>query len=273
MISKYIYEVVADYIALGVDPKITNIFIQSKIASQILTLTVLLARHISVAELLRVPTLKDKLKAGARPETANSLLLLYPVIMAADILLERAKKVPVGEDQLAHLEVARELARRFNARYGEVFPLPKAHQLKALRILSLKGAGKMSKSVPEGAIFLTDSPASAVRKIRKAQTAVEGVMSASLQSHIVLAHGLARAGTDVKKINELVKAHMQGKPVMKDFKELLAEIVTAFLENFQSARKQILTDPDFVPAVLEQGLKVARANAEQTLELVHQALK
>lgn len=272
VIKKYTREVVADYIALGINPEQTTIFVQSQIASQVTLLMSLLARHMSVAELLRVPTLKDKLKSNARPETANTLLLLYPVMMAADILLQRSIEIPVGEDQLAHLEVIRELARRFNAKYGDVFPIPKAHQIKSIRIFSLKGEGKMSKSSPEGAIFLTDNPELAVKKIKKAQTASEGIMTDSLQSHILLAKGLSQDIKEIEKIDELIEAHMKGVATMGDFKNLTASIVKNFLEQFQEKREKIIEDPDYISGILESGAKIAEKNANETLALALKAM-
>jgi tryptophanyl-tRNA synthetase len=273
VVRRFTEEVVADYIALGLDPKRTPIFVQSAIAEEIGFLTLTLSRHTTAAELLRQPTLKDKLKAGARPETASALLLLYPVMMAADILIQRAKVVPVGEDQLAHLEIARELARRFNRRYAKVFPLPKAYQLKSYRILSLKGEGKMSKSIPEGAIFLTDSPTKAAAKIKKAQTATEGVMSEKLESHALLAKELAGREEVSQEIDELLRRHLKGERVMDEFKRLLAAVVGEFLKNFQARRAEINRRPGFIREVLENGAAVARAGAEETLSLVKTALK
>lgn len=272
VVRKYTREVVADYLALGLDPQKVTIYIQSRIAFQINTLTNLLARLITVAELLRVPTLKDKLKGNAGPETANALLLLYPVIMAADILLQRAREVPVGEDQLAHLEVVRELARRFNKKYGGIFPLPKAYQVKPLRILSLRGSTKMSKSFPEDAIFLTDSPEVATRKIKRAQTATEGIMTESLESHILLVKGLCSNESDRLRVDELVRMHMQGVPVMNDFKELMARVAGSFLSAFQNKKAEIMRTPDYIDGILETGARVALTNADETLGMVYKAM-
>lgn len=270
--KKFTKELVADYIALGLDPGKTIIYAQSAIECQINVLTNLLARHISVAELLRVPTLKDKLKANARPETANALLLMYPVMMAADILIHRTKEVPVGEDQLAHIEVARELARRFNSRYGEIFPLPKAQKVKLFKILSLKGKSKMSKSLPEGAVFLTDAPEDAERKIKKAETATEGEMTENLKSHIELAKELSDSAAEQKQIDEIIEAHMAKKQVMGDFKNLFAKIVIEFLKKFQVRRNKILSDLDYVNSVLESGEKIAQSSANETLKIIRDAL-
>lgn len=271
-VGQYIQEIAADYIALGLDPEKTSIFTQSAIREEVLTLTAYLARLISVAELLRVPTLKDKLKSGARPETANALLFLYPVLMAADILIQRAQRVPVGEDQLAHLEVSRELARRFNQKYKTVFPLPQPYVTKALRIMSLDGKGKMSKSNPDGAFLLTDTPAHIRAKIKKAATATEGNITDVLKSHCSI---IEHIGTE--KENELmgaiIKKHKKGEKVMGEFKTLLGDCVERFLVGFQEKRAQVLGNKNFIPLVLEKGNGFARENASRTLELVEKAMK
>lgn len=271
-VRQYLHGVVADYIALGVDPQKTKIYLQSDIIGEVTTFTALLSRHISVAELLRVPTLKDKIKGNANPETANALLLLYPVLMAADILLNRAKKVPVGEDQLAHIEVTRLLARRFNKRYGEIFPIPEVLQVKSLRLLSLKGEGKMSKTNPGGAIFLTDDSKTVANKIKAAETAFEGVMNEKLESHILIAKGLAKTKSEHDEINDIIKEHKNGKPVMGQFKQLLTSIVQNFLREFQEKRAEIIRDPLYIPSVLEEGAKIAKENATETLEEVMRVL-
>jgi tryptophanyl-tRNA synthetase len=271
-IRQYIYEVVADYIALGIDSKKTTIYLQSAIGEEILTLTAFLARLISVAELLRVPTLKDKLKKNTRPETANSFLLLYPVMMAADILINKTKFVAVGEDRLPHIEVTRLLANRFNKKYGDVFPIPQVLQIKTLRILSLKGEGKMSKSNPERAIFLTDDLKTVARKIKSAETAFEGVMNEKLESLILIAKSLAKTKTEQTEIDKVIQEHKSGKRVMSQFKEILIRIVQNFLQEFQAKRNKILKDPLYIQSILEEGVKVAKRNAVETLEEVKKVL-
>jgi len=270
--KKYVHEVVADYLALGLDPERTTIFVQSVIGPQLFTLMSYLARHITVAELLRVPTLKDKLKNNAREETANSLLLLYPVLMASDILMQRAEQVPVGEDQVAHLEVTRLLAKRFNDKYGNVFPIPKAYQVKSLRILSLKGEGKMSKSVPEGVIFLTDDIESAVKKVKGAVTAIEGKMTDGLESNIALAKGLCKSEEDRTRIGTVIAEHMAGKKVMGEFKKVLAKVVSEFLIEFQERRREVVKNSGIIEAVLKRGAKIATENANKTMALVEKAM-
>jgi len=271
-VKKYSHEVVADYLALGVDPDKTTIYLQSDIAGQTTTLMTFLARHISVADLLRVPTLKEKMKTDneEKLKTANALLFLYPVMMAADILLQRAKSIPVGDDQVAHLEVSRKLAYRFNQRYGNIFPIPQLMQVKALRLLSLRGDGKMSKSNPSGAIFLTDSIKDATQKIQKAETAIEGKMTDRLESHILIAKELCKTKNELKQIDKLISQHKNSKQVMGQFKELMAQVVGDFLQDFQTKQAKIKTA--HVNSVLEAGAKIAQKNADETLHLVKKAL-
>ncbi|MDP3052827.1 MAG: tryptophan--tRNA ligase [bacterium] len=270
--KKFVNEVVADYIAFGINPDKTKIFLQSDIENEVSVLTMFLSRLINVSELLRVPTLKEKLKANVRPETANTFLLLYPVMMTADILLQRAEKIPVGKDQLAHLEVSRELARRFNKKYGKIFPLPQPLQIDALKILSLKGEGKMSKSSPEGAIFLTDDAKTVARKIKGAETAFEGAMNEKLESHILVAKSLCKNDQEKEEIDSLIKEHKKGKPVMGQFKQLFIRITNNFLAEFQAKKSEMSQNNSFISSILEEGAKIARANAQETLQLVKRAM-
>jgi len=272
MVKSNVHEVVADYIALGVDPEKAKIYLQSDVAGEVTTLMAILARHITVAELLRVPTLKDKLRENDRPEVANALLLLYPVLMAADILLNKAKRVPVGEDQVAHMEVTRHLARKFNKKYGDIFPIPEVLQVKSLRILSMKGKGKMSKTNPGGAIFLTDTEDEVADKIKVAETALEGVMNDKLESLILIAKGLAMTQSDKDKVDAIIEAHMSKQPVMGKFKKLLTRIVQDFLKEFQARRVKVIQDPSYIVSILEQGAQVAKKNATETLDDVMKAL-
>jgi len=270
--KKYALEVVADYLALGLDPKKCHVFIQSSIGRQISLLTLYLMRQISVAELLRVPTLKDKLKKDQKEEGANALLANYPVMMAADILIQKSLRVPVGKDQLPHIEVAKLLARRFNRQYGEIFPVPEAQHLLPVNILSLRGEGKMSKTKPEGAIFLTDSPDQAIKKIKRAETAFAGEMPEILQSHILLVKSLAKKKGEVEKVDAIIKEHLSGKNVMKDFKELFSEVVEKFLLDFQAKRKDIAKDGGYLASVINEGNEIATINAERTLREVEKAM-
>ena len=130
----------------------------------------------------------------------------------------------------------------------------------------------MSKTNPGGAIFLTDGRKIVANKIKAAETAFEGAMNERLESHILIAKGLAKTESERDEVDAIIKAHKSGKPVMGQFKQLLTRIVQNFLEEFQEKRAEIVRDPSYVLSVLEEGAKVARKNAIETLEGVKKVL-
>ena len=270
-VKKLIRNIILNYLALGLDPQQTVIYIQSAIGPETAYLTALLARYTTVAELLRIPTLKEKLK-GKKPEQANALLFLYPIMMAADILIQKAKKVPVGQDQMPHMEMTRKLARGLNKELGqEILPIPEGITKEALNIKALVGDNKMSKTEPKGAIFLTDSPQEAASKIKKAQTGEAGIMTNSLESHIMLTKLLATNEKDIKEVDNVIKQHLAGEAVMGKFKETMTKVIVAFLENFQAKRKEFEADPKFVDKILEEGNQLAKDNAQTTITEIEKA--
>jgi tryptophanyl-tRNA synthetase len=270
-VAKLNLSVVADYIALGLDPQKVDIFLQSSIQQETLEATFMLMRHVSVAELLRVPTLKDKIRNGQSEATASALLACYPVMMAADILLQRARYVPVGIDQLPHIEVTRLLADRFNRQYGSVFPLPDSQIVEPIKILGLKGTGKMGKSIPDEAVFLADPEGVIRKKIKSAMTACPGEMTEALKSNIALAQGLCYDSERLDAVDSLIAQHMAGEKVMGSFKALLAEIVVDFVRGFQERRALLEKQPDYLNGVLEAGNQRARQIACETLRLAREA--
>jgi len=245
---------------------------QSDIIQQVSELMLYLMRHISVAELLRVPTLKDKLRDGQKEANANALLATYPVMMASDILSQRAKRIPVGEDQVAHIEVAKLLARRFNRSYGEIFVIPNTLQVQTVRILSLDGNGKMSKSNPKGAILLSDNDKEATKKIKKAETAFAGVSNDLLLSHLLMAKSITKDQNSLAELDLIYAKHMEGLQVMGKFKDLMITVVLQFLSDYRLGKEKIKSKPDYLNEVLVKGADVARRNADETLYLVRNAL-
>jgi tryptophanyl-tRNA synthetase len=130
----------------------------------------------------------------------------------------------------------------------------------------------MRKSIPEEAIFLTDDPAAAVRKVTKAKTAIAGEMNEALESNFSLAFGLAPDATVVQDIERFRQLHMSGENVMGDFKKLLGSLVGDFLSDFQRRRALVTKDPSYIRDILASGLKIARENGTETLNLVNEAL-
>lgn len=264
-------EIVLDYIGCGMEPERCDIYPQSEIQEEIFCMTCLLMRHVSLAELTKVPTLKEKLKESETPEAANALLAAYPVMMASDILLQRARRVPVGEDQTAHLELVRKIARRFNLRYGEILPLPTGEVSKPIRVLGLQGTGKMGKSFAQEAIFLSDPTDVVVRKVKAAKTALEGEMNAALQSNVLLARELSPDRGTTAEIDAVIAAHLGGAPVMGRFKAMLSELIVGFLKRFRE-RRFLFNDELLIDRILKDGLEKAHQTAQGTLAEVRYAI-
>lgn len=268
-IYAYRYEVVKDYLAFGLDKYINSgrvhLFIQSQIGELISYLAILLSRYTTFNDLMRVPTLKDKLKVNQEAGQATALLGLYPVLMAADILVHNATIVPVGHDQLPHIEKTREFAEKFNNEFGQVFNLPQPQGIANLRILSLKGGSKMSKSYPEGAIFMSDDMKVIRQKVARAETALEGEMSPSLESLFTIAKEL---GLETHKFRA---DHMSGKQIAGEFKKLLGDALASLAEEFQKKRGEI-TDSR-VADIIKQGGEMAGVSAENMMGHIKKAMK
>ncbi len=268
--QKYVLDVVKDYIALGLNPSQCDIFVQSQLVEEIAELNLYLSRLISISELLRVPTLKEKIKNNMDVSNASVLLAMYPIMMASDILLQKSEYVPVGEDQVAHVEMARYLARKFNKAYGNTIPIPNVLSLgKPIRIKSLVGEGKMSKSNPSGAILLDDPIDISLGKIKRAQTAFAGEMSDSLES-LVLVGEFVSDEQESKNIGEIMKRHMKGENVMGELKGIIVIALERYLKEFQSKKSKI-SDSDVLNMV-KKGSHIAKANARETIQEVRDAM-
>jgi len=269
--QKNVIEVVKDYIALGLDPKSCDIFVQSELIEEISELNLYLSRLITVSELLRVPTLKEKIKQNMEVSNASVLLAMYPIMMASDILLQKSKYVPVGKDQQAHIEIARYLAKKFNKAYGETIPVPNILTLGSpSSIKSISGEGKMSKTNPGGAILLDDPIDISLGKIKKAQTAFAGEMTDSLDSLVKIGNFVANEQERLN-IEEILKKHMTGENVMGEFKQVLSIAMERYIKEFQE-KKSKLSDSDILK-IVEDGGKIAKENARETIKGVRKAMK
>lgn len=268
--QKNVLDVVKDYIALGLDPEKNDIFVQSQLTPYIAELNLYLSRLVTTAELLRVPTLKEKIKNGQSEGNAPALLVMYPIMMASDILLQQSEFVPVGEDQVAHIEITRVLARKFNKKYGDVFALPKVLSLgEPVRIKSLNGNGKMSKSDPSGAILLDDPIEVSLNKVKKAQTAFAGEMSDTLEALVLIGKFVSNE-QESKTIDDIMTKHMAGENVMGDLKQVIMSALERFLKDFQS-KKSELKDDELLEKISKDG-ELAKANAVKTVQSVRKAM-
>jgi len=220
----------------------------------------------TVARMKHLPTFKEKVKQ--HPENVTMALLNYPVLMAADILAYKGELVPVGVDQEPHLEVAREVARKMNDRYGMDFPEPKRFSTKGGYVPSLLGEGKMSKSVEGSYINLTDGLKTIKKKLASAPTdagkgkkvPTEGGV-ANLMQFVELFEG--------KKKRKKYEREYVGKGIRYgDLKKELAEAIYKELEPIQKRRKELEAKPEYVEKIIEEGAKKARIIAQETVSEV-----
>lgn len=256
-------KVVMLYLAAGIDPKKVVLFVQSEVPEQMELATFLgMITPISMLELN--PVYKEML--AEHPKATNLGLLAYPVLQAADILAYKADVVPVGRDQLPHLELAREIARRFNTRFGKIFLEPKGLAGKELKILSLQNpAKKMSKSHGENTqISLLDAPETIHKKIKIAVTdsgkeILYDPKEKPAISNLILLMSLA-SGESIKKIEQRFFGRGYG-----EFKEAVASSLIILLEPIQLRYRELAKNKNSVEKLLRDGSKKARVRALKTL--------
>lgn len=265
---------VRSLVAAGIDPNRSTVFLQSQIEDKTVWLAHMLDRHTTPAELRRIPTLKEKLRDDGSEDNVNMSLFRYPVLMAADIAIQRATDVMVGDDQMPHIEFARRLIRRFNQMYGagkEVLAVPQGLGHKTLRIIALQEKdGKMSKSKPSSAILLRDKPDDVSWKIKKAQTAAPGEMPTILESHFTMAELLSSNNEERSEVKRLKAAHMAGETVMGNFKTLLTDVTNNFLSGFHE-RYESVSESD-AKTILLSGAEKIKQETDSTVERAKLAL-
>ncbi|MGB9707250.1 MAG: tryptophan--tRNA ligase, partial [Microgenomates group bacterium] len=253
-------EIIIDYLAAGLDPKKSTLFVQSQVP-QHFELAYYFSSVVSIARMQHLPTYKEKV--NQYPKNNTMALLNYPVLMAADILLYKADLVPVGIDQEPHLEVAREIARKMNQTYHTTFPQPQRFATPGEYIPSLKGEGKMSKSVEGSYINLTDSLDEIRKKIRSVPTAT--VSGGPIVGGIKTLFLLAKIFFDENSYNSYKKQYQEGSLKFVDLKDALTEVIYQELKPFQEKRKLISQNQSYVDQVIKQGSQKAQAVAEETL--------
>ncbi|TAJ53437.1 MAG: tryptophan--tRNA ligase [Chitinophagaceae bacterium] len=273
-----VHRVIAENIACGLDPDKVALYIQSDVP-EIAELYLYLNMLAYKGELEKTVTFKEKVRQ--HPENVNAGLLTYPVLQAADILIHRAVKVPVGKDQEQHLEMARNFAERFNYRYGEVLPLPYAFNYggELIKIMGLDGTGKMSKSENQLAtLYLADTDEEIRKKIMKAKTDQGPAEPNSLkpdyiQNLFTLMRLVSTAAT-VQKFEDDFNASSTGNCVIRygDMKKQLAEDMAAFIKPIREKAADIQHNQELLGRIIRQGADKARASASQTLKLVRQAV-
>ncbi len=273
-----VHRVIAENIACGLDPDKVALYIQSDVP-EIAELYLYLNMLAYKGELEKTVTFKEKVRLN--PENVNAGLLTYPVLQAADILIHRAVKVPVGKDQEQHLEMARNFAERFNYRYGDVLPLPYAfnYDSELIKIMSLDGTGKMSKSENQLAtIYLADEEESIRKKIMKAKTdqgpdAPNSVKPDYIQNLFTLM-GLVSTPDTVQKFENDFNASSAGNCIIRygEMKKQLAEDMAKFIQPIREKAADIQNNKELLKKIIHQGADKARASASETLKLVRGAI-
>ena len=263
-------DLAAFYLAAGLDPNKSNIFLQSDVSAHA-ELAIILQNYLYMGELSRMTQFKDK--ASKMKEEAIGLgLFAYPVLMAADIVLYDSKVIPVGEDQVQHVELARDLVKRFNNRYGDVLVMPKAEVGKVgARIMSLSvPTKKMSKSDPKGDIYLKDEPGVIRKKIMSAVTDMEGHVHYDPEKQPGISNLMTILSSLTGKSFEEIEKEFEGKGY-GDFKRAVADAVVNEIEPLQNRCKEIIASGE-VDKVLEKGAKRANEIASQVLARVQKAI-
>lgn len=265
-------QVLAEYIACGLDPEVATLYVQSDIP-EIPELYLMLNMNAYLGELERCTSFKDKIRSN--PNNVNAGLLTYPTLMAADIIIHKAHKVPVGKDQEQHLEMTRTFANRFNRLYNvDLFPEPTAYNFgeQLVKIPGLDGSGKMGKS--EGnAIYLSDNPATIRKKVMKAvsdsgptepnQPKPEPIQNLFTLMSVVSSDETYQFYND--RYNDCAIRY-------GDMKKQLAEDIVIFTEPIRERIESLLADNEYLKKVAKQGAEKARESASKTLKEVREII-
>jgi tryptophanyl-tRNA synthetase len=267
-----IKQVLAEYLACGIDPEIATVFVQSNVP-EVTELYLLLNMNAYIGELQRTTSFKEKIRQ--QPDNINAGLLTYPVLMAADIIIHRANKVPVGKDQEQHLEMTRRFARRFNTMYGvEYFPEPDAYNFgkKLLKIPGLDGTGKMSKSEGNG-IFLADTPQEIRKKVMRAVTDAGPQTPGEKPSEPVKnLFAIMNVVSDHSTVKYFTDKHASCEIRYGDMKKQLAEDIIKVTEPIRERINRILADNRYLAKVAAEGAEKARASASKTIREVREII-
>jgi tryptophanyl-tRNA synthetase len=270
-IQRNIRGMALDYLAVGLDPEKCTFYVQS-LVPEVLELLWLFMALVSVPRAQRIPTLKEQVR-DLKLESASMALLAYPVLQAADILMVKGDCVPVGKDQLSHIELTREIARRFNDSFGPVFPVPEGLIGDVPTLPGIDGRAKMGKSLGN-AIFLTDDAETVTKKVMRMYTdptRIHATDPGHLRGNpVFIYHDIFN--TDREEVEDLKRRYRRGKVGDVEVKQRLARALNAFLDPIRERRASYEARKGFVEEMLLQGTKRARAECQRTLEEAREAM-
>ena len=270
-LNENIKAMVLDYLSCGIDPNKSYIYVQSSVM-EVAILNLIFSNLVTVPRLQRIPSIKDMAKNANLSELPAGLLG-YPVLQAADILLSRATFVPVGKDNESHIELTREIAKRFNYLYGEVFPLPKTITSEISTLVGTDGAAKMSKSIGN-AIFLSDSIDEVKKKVRKMYTDPNRTSSdvpGKVEGNPVFIYHDA-FNPNKEEVEDLKERYRKGKVGDVEVKDKLAFAINTFLEPIRERRLKYEKDASLLDDIIMEGNKKLKEEAQLTLSFVSEAM-
>ena len=267
-----IKQVLAEYLASGIDPELATVFIQSDVP-EVSELYLLLNMNAYVGELERTASFKEKIRK--HPDNINAGLLTYPVLMAADIIIHKADHVPVGKDQEQHLEMTRKFARRFNTMYGvDYFPEPDAYNFgkQLIKIPGLDGSGKMGKSEGNG-VYLSDDPKEIRKKVMRAVTD-EGPKSFNSEPSEAVKNlfTIMEVVSDPESVKYFREKHASCEIRYGDMKKQLAEDIIKVTDPIRARIFELLGNNEYLAKVVREGAQKARESASRTVKEVREII-
>jgi tryptophanyl-tRNA synthetase len=266
-------EMVTDYLAVGIDPEKSRIYLQSAVHA-VYEINLFFEMLVTLPRLTRLPSIKDMARAANMDDEVIPFGLVgYPVLQAADILMPRAHLVPVGKDNEAHVEITREIARRFNNYYGEVFPEPDVLIGDVPSLVGTDGQAKMSKSLGN-AIFLSDDARTVEKKVRGMYTdpkRVRADIPGTVEGNpVFIYHDVFN--DDTAEVEDFKTRYREGRIGDVEIKESLARCINSFLDPIRERRTEIEQQPGYVEQVIYEGTQAVRAVADETLTEMKKAM-
>ena len=271
-LKENVYKLLASYIAAGLDPDKSTIFLQSQVHEHA-ELGWVLDCYTYMGELSRMTQYKDK--SAKHADNINAGLFTYPSLMAGDILLYQADLVPTGEDQKQHVELTRDLAERFNKLYGETFKVPKPFIEKVgARVMGLQDpTSKMSKSstLPNDTILLIDTPEEIMKKVKKAVTDSDGIVKYDEENKPGISNLMEIYGIITSKTMEEIEKKFEGQGY-GNFKVAVANAIIKELEPFRNKYNELMGNPSYLEEIYKKGAKKASEVASKTLKDVYEKI-
>lgn len=265
-------QVLAEYLASGIDPEVSTLYVQSDIP-EIPELYLLMNMNAYIGELERTTTFKDKIRT--QPENVNAGLLTYPVLMASDIIIHNAHKVPVGKDQEQNLEMTRKFAKRFNHMYGvEYFNMPEPFNFgqDLIKVPGLDGTGKMGKSLNNG-IYLAEDASSIRKKVMRAVTDSGPTQpNQEMAEPVKNLFFLLDLMSDKETCNFFLEQYNNCNIRYGDLKKQLAEDIINFTKPLKEKIDEIVKDDDYIARVVKMGAEKARESASKTVKDVREII-